>query len=88
MASCCRNYSEVGPVDFVGLVHLETIIAYTINIITFASVFLFCHPGGPRGSAKASAAVEDICKSFGMPKGESKKIKVMIEALLRLGFTN
>ena len=80
MGSCCRNCSEVGPVDSVDLVHLETIIAYTTNIITFASVFLFRHPDGQRDPAKASAAVEDICKSFGMPEGETKKIKVMIEA--------
>ena len=74
----CIKYSEVGPVDFVDRVHLETIIAATINIITFTSFMLFRHLDGKR-KCDPGAVVDDLCKRLGMAKGESKKIKVTIE---------
>ena len=76
MESCCRNCSEVGPVDFVDLVHLGTMIAATINIVTFTSFILFCHPDGKR-KCDPGAVVDDLCKSLSMA---NKRIKVTFEA--------
>ena len=69
MESCCRNCSEVGPVDFVDLVHLETVIAYTINTLF--------HDSDGKQKGDPSAIVDNLCKEL---KGRSKKFKVTIEA--------
>ena len=59
--------------DFVDLVHLETIIAYTINTITFTFIILFRHPE----EDPDDGFVDDIGERA---KQKRKKLQVMIEA--------